>query len=175
MALQQSASIVLFVRISRVLLSAVSYLALVGCDARSEPGPVERSVQSAELAAVQRSHVAANVPDGTSFDALLKRDLRAYFASISSASDSELDVSYDMLRDGPMQSGVAFPKYYVWVRVTSAGTRRFEGAVRVAAMDRTRFEVTDFLARATLDADPSAAVQVFPAAVCQRIETYLHR
>jgi hypothetical protein len=124
------------------------------------------------LAQVQQSHIEGNVPALAEFDQVLKRDLAAYFASGS--VDSPV-VEYELLREGPTQSGVAYPKYYVWVRVDSGGSDTREGAARLAAIGRERFEMTDFLSREEISADPSGIYKVFPAPVCERIEEQMHR
>ena len=62
-------------------------------------------------------------------------------------------VRYELLRKEPTQSGVAYPKYYAWVTMdTSAGP--VEGAVRLAAVDRERFEVTDFCSSSDIRTNP---------------------
>ena len=103
---------------------------------------------------IQRSHVEGNVPPAEQFDAVLRRDLASYFKSQS--------ISYELLREGPTQSGVSYPKYYLWVRA-SLPNETVAGAVRVAAIDKTRFEVFDFISSKQIQADPSQVQQVFPA------------
>jgi len=109
---------------------------------------------------VQASHIEANVPARESFEAFLRRDLLAYFHAPGTGS-----LEYKLLRDGPTQSGVAYPKYYLWVTVRSGSSLLNEGAVRVAAIGRKRFEVTNFLSRGTIRATPSEVGVVFPAAL----------
>jgi hypothetical protein len=48
-----------------------------------------------------------------------------------------------------------------------------EGAARVAAFERQRFEVTDYLSRATIVVKPKALEDVFPMPVCERIRSKL--
>lgn len=115
---------------------------------------------------VQQSHIAGNAPGEESFDALLSRDLVAYFAS-RGLTDPE--IGYELLRRGPTQSGVAFPKFYLWVSATSAQGDVMTGAVRVAAIDRVRFEITDFVARADILANPDGLASIFPAALLPAI------
>ncbi|KQV50348.1 hypothetical protein ASC95_13275 [Pelomonas sp. Root1217] len=67
-----------------------------------------------------------------------------------------------MLRDEPTQSGVAYPKYYAWVRYKVGVMKQQQGAVRLAAIDKLRFEVTDFLSAAVIKADSQAVERVFP-------------
>jgi hypothetical protein len=116
--------------------------------------------------ALAKSHTEGNVPDRAEFDAYLERDLTAYFRS---ADSSITKVEYDLLRRHPTQSGVAYPKYYAWVRVSSTMGAVSEGAVRLAAVDRLRFDVTDFLPRDTVLSDPRIVRELFPAALNEEI------
>ena len=113
-----------------------------------------------------QSHIDANVPPAEQFQSLLKRDLQAFF---SNRHGSSVAVSYELLRDGPIQTGIAYPKYYVWVKTQSSAGPVEEGAVRVAAMDRTRFEVTHFMSKRDIQTNPSGVEQVFPQALAGRI------
>ena len=131
----------------------------------AETAAAERTVEE-----IQRSHVEANVPDRSEFNRLLRRDLEAYFATGSGVGTA---VAFEFLREGPTQTGIAFPKYYLWVRV-AGGTRAEErGAVRVAAVEKEKFEVTDFLSEEDIRNDPSSIERVFPAPVCERIRAKL--
>ena len=119
------------------------------------------------LADVQQSHIEANVPPSEDFDGLLQRDLLAYFRS--SGAPTATRVEYQLLRSGPTQSGVAFPKYYLWARVSSGPTLLVEGAVRVAAMERKRFEVKNFMSKDAVRAAPSDVGTIFPAALAPAV------
>ena len=112
---------------------------------------------------IQLSHIEANVPPQSSFATLMKRDLLAFFRN--QGFDAANSITYKLLRDAPTQSGVAYPKYYAWVQVFGDDKILMEGAVRLAAIDRTHFEVTNFLSRAKLKVDPGLARTVFPAAL----------
>lgn len=103
---------------------------------------------------IQRSHIEGNVPPPEQFDATLRRDLSSYFSTQT--------VSYELLREGPTQSGVSYPKYYLWVKATRQN-ETVVGAVRVAAIDKARFEVTDFLPSERIRSDPNQVQQIFPA------------
>jgi hypothetical protein len=118
------------------------------------------------------SHPAANVPTEQDFDAFMKRDLRAYF---SQNVGRTVQVEYSFLRLGPTQTGVSYPKYYVWVVVkdTLSGPTQLEGAARVAAVDRIRFDVTDFLSKTEIILNPETIQSVFPASVCNEIKKRL--
>jgi hypothetical protein len=128
--------------------------------------PFGLEVERDALEAARASHVDANVPDRADFDRLLQRDLAAYFVR-EPAQGRRLE--YELLRDGSTQSGTALPKFYAWVRVSGGGAPVEEGAVRVAAVERTHFEVTQFVPADRIRADPDAIYRVFPAPVCARI------
>ena len=122
---------------------------------------------TAALAEVQASHLEGNIPPAADFEAFLRRDLTAYFET-AGVSDPQVEV--ELLRQGATQSGIAYPKYYAWVQVHSGGKLAQEGAVRVAAIDRVRFEITDFMPSATIKADPAGVGAVFPPALVPAIQ-----
>lgn len=119
-----------------------------------------------DLSDVSRSHIEANVPLESDFDAILRRDLTDYFRR---SAQEPVKVEYELLRKGPTQSGVAYPKFYAWVKVFTQNNSTQQGAVRVAAIEKVRFDVTDFLSKAEIARDPSAARRVFPAALVPHI------
>lgn len=137
-------------------LSLLFALALSDCACRAQtPGVAE-------------SHIAANIPSTNDFRPFLIRDLTAYLKPIHG---DKLMVDYELLRDGPTQSGVAYPKFYLWVRATNAEKTVIEGAVRVAAVDKKRFDVTDFVPRSEIVAHPDSLARIFPQALIEKIHT----
>jgi hypothetical protein len=129
-----------------------------------------QSPDSSVFQGIQRSHIEANVPGPAEFNRLLQRDLETY---ITKTRGKSIRVEYEMLRDGPTQSGVAYPKFYVWVRIFEGASVVDQGAVRLAAIERREFQVTDFLSERTIRTDPKAIYRVFPAPVCERINDRL--
>lgn len=117
---------------------------------------------------IEQSHIEANVPDKNSFNNLLERDLRVYFARTLKKHDL-LRVEYNLLREGPTQTGIAYPKFYLWTKVYSGKEVVDEGAIRVAAVDRERFEITDFVSKRKIIAKPANVELVFPAALTEKI------
>jgi hypothetical protein len=115
---------------------------------------------------IARSHVEANVPDERDFNRFLQRDLQKYFHG---KTKKHTIVTFEFLRDGPTQTGVAFPKYYLWVKVAEGNRPLDEGAVRVAAIEKQGFEATHFLTRTEIEKDPKAVFRVFPAPVAEKI------
>jgi hypothetical protein len=121
----------------------------------------------AQIPGVAESHVTANVPSTNDFRPFLIRDLTAY---LKPTYGDKLAVDYELLRDGPTQSGVAYPKFYVWLRATNAERSVVEGAIRVAAIDRKRFEITGFVPRAEIISHPDSVASIFPAALIEKIQ-----
>jgi hypothetical protein len=107
---------------------------------------------------LQQSHIEGNIPSQEEFSKLLERDLLAFFKS-SKASR----VEYQLLRDAPTQSGLSFPKYYAWVKVFSGTVLSFQGAVRLAAINRARFEITDTLSVQQIRTAPNEVDSIFPS------------
>ena len=115
---------------------------------------------------IASSHIDANVPKPEDFLRFLDRDLAAYF---SAAGIDVARVEYEMLREGPTQTGIAYPKFYVWVRaIDKIGTAE-EGAASVAAVDQDHFVVTDYLSKQNILSNPVSIEKVFPKAVCEKI------
>ena len=114
---------------------------------------------------IQKSHLDANIPDQFKFDSLLKRDLEKYFSKKS----KPVVVKWEFLREVPTQSGVAYPKYYLWTKIYSDDKLSKEGAVRVAAIDGTRFEITDFVSVKEIKNHSQDIYTIFPRTVCERI------
>src|SRR5581483_3595504 len=109
---------------------------------------------------IATSHIEANVPAQKDFHAFLKRDLEAFFRS--SNADR---VEYQLLRDDPTQAGIAYPKFYAWVEIFSGNRLLQEGAVRLAAIEKARFEVTQFVSQEGVNRDPQVLAPIFPAAL----------
>jgi hypothetical protein len=109
----------------------------------------------------QQSHIDGNVPPRESFTQFLQRDLLAFFRAGNTPSATS--VEYSLLRESATQSGVTFPKFYAWVKVFAGSTVIQEGAVRLAAVNRTHFEVTNFLSAQQVIASPSDVSSIFPS------------
>ncbi len=117
---------------------------------------------------VRQSHIVANVPAQDEIEGMLRRDLLAYFRARGQPQAERVEVQ--LLRDMPTQSGVATPKYYVWLRLYGASGLLEEGAARVMAVERDRFDVTRFLSKPALAAHTEDAGKTFPAALLPKIE-----
>jgi hypothetical protein len=141
--------------VSRLPLSILVTLVVAAGDASAQP-------------TVQQGHIEANVPGPSNFNHLLQRDLLAYFHSrgVSGA----VEVKADLLRNEPTQSGTAYPKFYAWVAVSDQSKVVAEGAVRVVAIARTRFEITDFVSRGAARQDRALLEAVFPPPLIQSIQ-----
>lgn len=123
------------------------------------------SLRAQSLDSLQQSHIDGNVPPANKFHEYLRRDLMSYFKA--AGFNDVTEVQYELLRDVPTQSGVSYPKYYVWVRVIGRGGMREQGAARVAAIDGTHFEVTHFLPSKNVSRD--SVLSLFPAALADGI------
>src|ERR1700722_12718152 len=121
-------------------------------------------VESPASSPVAQSHIDANVPDAASFDTLMQRDLSAYFEKTLETS-GKIHVDYQLLRKGPTQTGISYPKFYVWAKVSSGSRVVTEGAVRVAAVDGALFTVTNFIGKDQILAEPEKVNTVFPTAL----------
>lgn len=145
-------------------------LLAVGCLLMPAILAAQASIPSTEIerrmAELQASHISANVPAETDFMPILRRDVSAYLASQGFPGSQ---VHIDTLRNGPTQSGVSYPKFYLWVRADTANGPVAVGAMRVQAMERVRFEVTDFVTADQVRSNPSALSSVFPAALIPNI------
>jgi hypothetical protein len=126
----------------------------------------------AALGAISQSHIDGNVPPDSIFDDLLRRDLLQYFHPLLG---DRLTVDFELLRRGATQSGIAYPKFYLWVVVRRDGKPLNEGYARVAAVDRTGFTITDFIPRTAVADDSSILFAVFPAPVATAIMTRQRR
>ena len=114
----------------------------------------------------QQSYISANVPDSADFSRFLNRDLCEYFKK---QLRKPVSIECELLRKEPTQSGVSCPKYYAWVVVFDGTQRINSGAVRLAAVDKKRFEITDFLSVDEIMANPDLVETVFPILLCPDI------
>ena len=141
----------------RSLIGAVVLVA-VSCGAACQSDPIAAS------------HIEANVPSEKDFDIFMKRDLEQYFKE---AKKKPVTVDYELLRNGPTQSGTAFPKFYAWVVVKAGGVIIEEGAVRVAAIEKKRFGVYDYLSQPEIEREVEKLYRVFPDEVADKIKKKL--
>lgn len=124
------------------------------------------------VADLQAEHVSHNAPRPTRFNAALQRDLEAHFAG---QGHSGASVTYQLLRDGPTQTGIAWPKYYLWVEVESADAGFLAGAARVAAIEGEGFLITRFVSKQEIVAAPDRLSGIFPTALVPDIRARAHR
>ena len=118
---------------------------------------------------LQKSYVDANSPDKDKFDRLIKRDLEHYFSGIY----GHTVLSTEFLRIGPTQNGVAYPKYYLWVKIYKANKLVNQGAARIEAIEKKRFEVTDFVSITEIRNNSKDIYSIFPFLVCEKIKSRL--
>lgn len=116
---------------------------------------------------IAQSHIDGNKPEQEDFRNFLIRDLQAYFKEILK---KKVRVDYELLRDAPTQSGVAYPKYYAWVKVFDGDKFVCEGVVRIAAIEKKSFEITHYISKEDLKKSPSRIANIFPQALVEDIQ-----
>ena len=137
----------------RLLLTALLCVVTLGCNAQDP------------MTAIANSHVEGSAPKGELLDKYLQRDLTAYFCK----GQTNCRVEYEYLRQAATQSGVSYPKYYLWTRCFTNDQLTAEGAVRVAAVDQKYFDVTHYLSAKEIVASPDEVGAIFPAALANKI------
>ncbi|MDP9048107.1 MAG: hypothetical protein M3N14_08210 [Bacteroidota bacterium] len=126
-------------------------------------------IEQKTTSALQKSYIEENVPDNKTFDGVLKRDLTSYFSPIY----KDATVQSELLRQGATQSGVAYPKFYLWIKIYQHEKLVNQGAVRVAAIEKKKFEVTDFVSILEITNSSKDIYSIFPAMVCEKIKSHL--
>lgn len=128
----------------------------------STPTPIRPVASTAEA-------LSTSTPQ-PNFEEYLLRDLTAYFQG--NTDNPQLEVSYELLRRGPTQTGLSVPKYYLWViGKDAAGKNSIEGAVRIRYLpDRQEFEVTDFVEKSEVRTQPRVLRDIFPPALIDNIK-----
>ena len=71
----------------------------------------------------------------------------------------------------PTQVSVGTPKYYIWVKLYGQKGLIEEGAVKVAAVEKTQFTVLNYSTIADLKKSPEKINQVFPLPVGDKIRS----
>ncbi len=149
------------------LLAPLGLLFVASTGSAAEQRPSTADMEN--MAKVQASHISANVPPDASFLVLLTRDVQTYLGAHKLPSKG---LEIELLRKEPTQSGVSYPKYYVWIRAVDEAGRHLEGAMRVAAIDRVRFDVTDFTPAASIRSDPTSLASIYPALLIPAIRQH---
>ena len=126
---------------------------IIGCHAQS---PMED---------IAKSHITENVQEAKLFDEYMKRDLGEFLCK----EKEGCSVEYQLLRDGPTQTGISYPKFYVWTKCFQKDGTVSEGAARLAAIEKRGFNVTDFLFRDQIKTSPRQVGVIFPAALVDKI------
>jgi len=145
---------------------ALLFVSSTSWAAEKQPSTADMERMMAEL---QASHITANAPPDASFMTMLQRDVRAYLLANRLPANS---LEIEPLRKGATQSGVAYPKYYVWIRAVDDARHHIAGAMRVAAIDRVRFDVTDFTPAASIRSDPTPLASIYPAVLIPAIRQH---
>jgi len=53
----------------------------------------------------------------------------------------DVSIRYELLRRGPTQIGIGYPKYHLWVIIKNGESTLESGAAYLAAMDKKEFKV----------------------------------
>ncbi len=106
-----------------------------------------------------------DIPPAAAFEQTLRHDLETYFAKAESVP---INVTYELLRKQATITGIAYPKFYVWVEVRSGQHLLRVGAARLAAISGS-FEVTNFLPADAINRDSTIAGTIFPSALVSEI------
>jgi hypothetical protein len=90
---------------------------------------------------------------------------------MSTKYEKKTYIKLEFLREGATQSGVAYPKFYLWVAVYDSILKNElgQGAIRVAAIEKKHFQITDYLTKEEIIKIPDSIYQVFPKPVCEKI------
>ena len=105
------------------------------------------------------------------FDKSLKASLTTYFRELR--SDDQLEVSAELLREGPTATGLAYPKFYVWVTLVKDGQSIESGALRIAEISVKNFEVTNYLSSKEISLNLDQLNEIFPNEVVEKIKERL--
>lgn len=124
------------------------------------------------LEQVAQSHIRGNVPPSSDFDKLLRRDLTTYFKQ---SNGKAVTVDYQLLHREPTQSGVALPKYYLWVKTYQGGKLIEEGAARGAAIKQKQFEFISYFSKTDMVEHPQLIDRTFPIPIGDKIKNRIGR
>jgi hypothetical protein len=114
----------------------------------------------------QNENVLEGVPDNKTFGPLLIHVLTSCFED---DRFKDLQFKYTFLADHPFQSGIAFPKYYLWVEKYDGSHPIGRGVIEVAAIDQTRLGVVEFVSKKDLATDLEWIKRHYPPEVCKSI------
>ena len=114
------------------------------------------------------THISAHLPAQKDFHQFLTRDLIEH---LTPSLGPGITVAYEMLRDAPTQTGIAYPKFYLWITATKTDNTIVEGAARVAAIEKKGFQITHFLSRSDIASHPLSIESVFPQTLLHSIRS----
>lgn len=152
-------------KLNKWVMASGSFAAVL-TSAAAYANPVNDVVGKVGVELVRQSHIDGNVPTGDdNFSRLLSRDLDAYF---SKNKNMTVRTRFELLRKLPTQVGLAYPKFYAWVKLCDqkSGVVIEQGVVRVAALDKAQFDVTHYLTAAEICKNPESIAEILPASLC---------
>ncbi len=119
-------------------------------------------LETSNVQEIQKSHIDANVPTAEKHERYIEAEIRRYFKLPQA---EKFEIHSELLRNWPTQSGMSYPKFYRWVRITKNKQPLISGAIRYAVMEKKEAEILDFVDAHTILNDPSKSLKVFPAEV----------
>lgn len=121
------------------------------------------------LRGIPESHVAGEVPKQEVFNEYMNRDLGIYFEKQNA---KKVKVTYSLLKNEPVQSGLGSPKFFVWVYVkdSNSSERIEEGVVQVGANAGESFTVMSFKSKQQLQTERESLDQIYPSDVVVKIK-----
>jgi hypothetical protein len=115
---------------------------------------------------IRKANIARHVPSKSDFSRLLTRDVNHYFRKQFRGSWT----SSELLKEEPIQAGVGFPHFYLWVKVQRKRDGVItQGAIRLSAIDKKYFLVEDFITDKQIRANPALPNTIFPDSLCSTI------
>ena len=97
-------------------------------------------------------------------------------AYLTKKESQKISAEIELLRKAPTQSGIAYPKYYIWVRGVNPENKTItEGAMRLAEIENSNFKITDFVTRDSIISDPLQLDMIFPKALVPLIRQKAER
>lgn len=136
------------------------------------PPAADHKEQVEILQKIQASHIDANLPaTREEFMKLAQTAFKSHFKP----RFGEVQVKLELLRDGPTQSGVSYPHFYLWAEAIRSGRTLERGAARVDCVERTHIVITDFLTAQEIHDNPGRVATTFPSALTESVRQHASR
>jgi tetratricopeptide (TPR) repeat protein len=117
---------------------------------------------------VRLNKIPENIPDAPNFKVFMQRDLEQYFQD---PHKKPFTVEYKLLRDVPTLGKNGRPVYFVWLTVHAGKKLVKEGAAILEAENKTAFNITAFMSKSEIAADPNLVARACPLQIAIEIFT----